>query len=68
MPEMSKAEAEAFDKTWLEMQQDMATWSSRGTQRTISDAGHNIANDDPGAVIEAIRQVVDDLRPARQPS
>jgi hypothetical protein len=61
-PDMSKAEAEIFDKTWLEMQKDMATWSSHGTQRTISDSGHYISNDDPDAVIAAIREVVDDVR------
>jgi len=62
--DMSKAEAEKFDKTWLEMQKDMATWSSHGTQRTISDASHYIPNDDPDAVIAAIREVVDDVRSA----
>ena len=61
-PDMSKADAEIFDKTWLEMQIDMATWSSRGTQRTVSDASHYIPNDDPDAVIAAIREVVDDVR------
>src|SRR5207302_4964238 len=60
--EMPKAEAEKLDKTWLEMQKDMATWSSHGTQRTISDASHYIPNDDPDAVIAAIRKVVDDVR------
>jgi hypothetical protein len=59
---MSKAEAEKLDKTWLEMQKDMATWSSHGTQRTVSDASHYIPNDDPDAVIAAIRKVVDDVR------
>jgi hypothetical protein len=63
-PDISKAEAEKFDKTWLEMQKDMATWSSHGTQRTISDSGHYISNDDPDAVIAAIREVVDDVRSA----
>lgn len=60
--DMSKAEAEKFDKTWLQMQKDMATWSSHGTQRTISDAAHYISNDDPDAVIAAIREVVNDVR------
>ena len=61
-PDMSKEETEKFDQTWLEMQKDMATWSSHGTQRTISDASHLIPNDDPDAVIAAIRQVVVDVR------
>jgi len=63
-PEMSEAETEKFDKIWLEMQKDMATWSSHGTQRTIRDAGHYIPNDDPDAVIAAILEVVDDVRSA----
>lgn len=65
MPDMSSAEAEKFDKTWLEMQMDMATWSDHGTQRTIRDAGHYIPNDNPDAVIGAIRQVVNEVRSAR---
>jgi len=60
--DMPKAQSEPFEKTWLEMQKDMATWSSRGAQRTIGDAGHYIPNDDPDAVIAAIRSVVDDVR------
>jgi pimeloyl-ACP methyl ester carboxylesterase len=62
--DMSKAEAEKIDKTWLEMQKDMATWSSHGTQRTISNAGHVVQYDDPDAVIAAIREVVDHVRSA----
>jgi pimeloyl-ACP methyl ester carboxylesterase len=60
--DMSKAEAEKLETTWREMQEDIATWSSHGTQTTISDAGHYIPNDDPDAVIAAIRKVVDDVR------
>jgi hypothetical protein len=63
-PDMSTAEAEIFDRTWLEMQKDMATWSSHGPQRTISDSGHFISNDDPDAVIAAILEVVNDVRRA----
>ncbi len=61
-PDMSKEEAEKFDHAWHEMQKDMATWSTHGTQRTISDANHYIPNDDPNAVIAAIREVVGDVR------
>ena len=63
--EMSKAEAEKFDAAWLDLQKDMATWSSHGAQRTIGDAGHYIPNDDPGAVVAAIREVVNDVRLAK---
>jgi pimeloyl-ACP methyl ester carboxylesterase len=61
-PDIPEAESERWEKTWLEMQKDMATWSSHGTQRTITDAGHYIPNDDPDAVIAAIREVVDQVR------
>jgi len=62
LADMPKAKSEAFEATWLDLQKDMATWSSRGVQRTIGGAGHYIANDDPDAVIAAIREVVDDVR------
>jgi pimeloyl-ACP methyl ester carboxylesterase len=62
MADMPKAQGEAFDRIWLDMQKDMATWSSRGVQRTVADAGHNIPIDDPDAVIAAIRDVVEQVR------
>lgn len=64
LPDMPAADAPAFEKNWQDMQRDMATWSSRGVQRTIGDAGHYIPNDDPDAVIGAIREVVDAARAA----
>jgi len=64
--EVPQAGAETFERIWLDLQKDMATWSSRGVQRTIGDSGHYIPNDDPGAVVAAVREVVDDVR-RRQP-
>lgn len=63
-PDVPKAQQVKFDQVWLGLQKDMATWSSRGVQRTVSDSGHYIPNDDPGAVIAAVREVVDDVRSA----
>jgi len=65
MPDMPGTEGEKWEKIWLELQKDMATWSSHGAQRTITDAHHYIPNDDPAAVIAAIREVVGDVRSAR---
>jgi len=65
IPGLPEATSAAFEATWLELQKDMATWSSHGVQRTVSDAGHYVANDDPDAVIVAIREVVDDVRARR---
>jgi pimeloyl-ACP methyl ester carboxylesterase len=60
--EMSEAEREKSDKIWLELQNDMAAWSSRSTHRILDDAGHYIQFDRPDAVVAAIREVVNDVR------
>lgn len=62
---LTPAQAAQWDRAWPEMQRDMATWSSRAVRRTVSDSGHYIPNDDPGAVIAAAREVVDDVRARR---
>jgi pimeloyl-ACP methyl ester carboxylesterase len=63
--DMPRAQADRWEAAWRDMQKDMATWSSRGAQRTIADASHYIPNDDPEAVIAAIREVVNDVRARR---
>lgn len=63
--DMPRAKAEKFEETWLELQKDMATWSSHGVQRTVGDSRHYIPNDDPQAVIAAIREVVDEVRASK---
>jgi len=63
--DVPRAGTETFEQNWLAMQKDMATWSSRGVQRTIGGAGHYIPNDNPDAVIAAIREVVDDVRSSK---
>jgi pimeloyl-ACP methyl ester carboxylesterase len=62
MSDMSAAQAARFEPVFLELQQDMASWSSQGVQRTIRGSGHYIADDDPAAVIAAIRDVVQAVR------
>lgn len=60
--ELTAAQSAQWDKAWTGMQLDIATWSSRGRQRTVGDASHYIPNDDPAAVISAIRDVVQEVR------
>ncbi len=59
---LSKAEGERLDSVRLELQNDMASWSSRSTHRVLNDAGHYIQFDRPDAVVTAIREVVDGAR------
>ena len=42
---------------WLAMQEELASLSTRGVQRTVTDTGHFIQDDQPQAVVEAIREV-----------
>ncbi|HET9160836.1 MAG TPA: alpha/beta hydrolase [Caulobacteraceae bacterium] len=60
--DMPRAQAQVWERIWPDLQRDMASWSSRGTQRTIAGSGHYIPNDAPQAVIDAIREVVDEVR------
>jgi pimeloyl-ACP methyl ester carboxylesterase len=64
-PDMPEADERKWEKAWLELQNDMATWSSHSTHRVISDAHHYIQDDDPDAVIAAIREIVDDVRSSK---
>jgi pimeloyl-ACP methyl ester carboxylesterase len=59
---MSGMQGEAFDRIWLDLQNDMASWSSRSTHRVLNDAGHFVQLDRPDAVVAAVREVVDSAR------
>ena len=59
---MSRQDGEASDRIWLDLQNDMASWSSRSTHRVLSDASHFIQLDRPDAVVAAVREVVDGAR------
>jgi hypothetical protein len=59
---MSKLDGEKFNNLLLDLQNDMASWSSRSTHRVLNDTGHYIQFDRPDAVVTAIREVVDGVR------
>jgi pimeloyl-ACP methyl ester carboxylesterase len=59
---LSKAEGERLDSARLELQNDMASWSSRSTHRVLDNADHYIQFDRPDVVVTAIREVVDGVR------
>jgi pimeloyl-ACP methyl ester carboxylesterase len=49
-------------ETGRELQQELAGLSSQGKQIMVKQSGHNIMLDQPGAVIDAIREVIGKVR------
>lgn len=49
-------------ETWLTLQAELAALSSRSDHRVIDGAGHNIHGDRPDALVEAVRDVLDQVR------
>jgi pimeloyl-ACP methyl ester carboxylesterase len=47
---------------WIQMHIEQAAWSRRGRHVLVPDAGHRIQFDDPQAVVDATRSVVDAVR------
>ena len=54
--------SDAFERMWLGMQQDLATLVPNARFTIAGQSGHNIHQDQPALVIEAIRQVVAGVR------
>ena len=53
----------AFRLVWInELQASLARLSTRGKEVVVPRAGHMIADDQPEAVVTAVREVVDDVR------
>jgi pimeloyl-ACP methyl ester carboxylesterase len=52
----------AAGRLWFDLHKAVASRSSRGQSRLVADSGHNIARDQPEAVIEAVDDVIDMTR------
>jgi pimeloyl-ACP methyl ester carboxylesterase len=61
-PQPSAEQARSFLDAAGEVHQRMATLSKRGVHRVVEGSGHNIQQDKPQAVIDAIYEVVDEAR------
>jgi pimeloyl-ACP methyl ester carboxylesterase len=62
---LSAGQARQIQELWLELQADEASWSSRSTKDTVSDAGHYVQFDRPDAVVAAVQSVVAAVRAHR---
>jgi hypothetical protein len=54
--------ASKFEQIRLELQQELVRRSSRGKQIIAEKSGHNLHQDQPELVVDAIRQVVTDAK------
>ena len=53
----------AFRRVWInELQASLARLSTRGKEVVVPHAGHMIGEDDPGAVVSAVNQLLEQLR------
>ena len=57
----------SYGKIWNDLHQDLARLSSRGVHRIIKGSGHEIQLDKPQAVIDAVDEVLRELRAAAKP-
>lgn len=56
-------EVAEFRRVWInELQPQLARLSTRGKEIVVPNAGHGIGFESPGAVVNAVREVVDDVR------
>ncbi len=59
---LTAEEGARFKQEWRTLHAEQAAMSSRGQQQIVSDAGHYIQIDQPDRVVDAVREVVDDVR------
>jgi len=58
LPPEAQAQAELAEKTMHALQVDLASRSSRGELRKADQSGHDIPNEQPDAIVRAVRDVV----------
>lgn len=55
----------AYEAAWQAMQAELAALSTKGRRQVVDQAGHMIHHDQPEVVVDAIRSVVEQVRPGR---
>lgn len=49
-------------EVWKELQKDLVSQSTKGIQLIAEESGHMVAHDQPGLIVEAVRQMVNDIK------
>ena len=55
-----------FRRAWLDLQRDLASRSPRGTLILLPATSHNVPVDAPASVAEAVRAILEQVRPAQR--
>ncbi len=61
----SPEQADQTNKVWSELQADLVTKSSRGKQIIAEHSGHMINCEQPEIIVDAVREMVDELHDAK---
>ena len=64
MMKMTGTQGKEYAARWLQMQNEIASWSSRSQHEVVPNSSHYIQFDQPAIVTRAIRSVVDSVRVA----
>ena len=59
---MTAADGDRFKQEWSALHTEQAAMSTRGRQQKVVDSGHYIQIDQPDRVVDAVREVVDEVR------
>jgi pimeloyl-ACP methyl ester carboxylesterase len=60
--QLTSEQGQRLQAVWFELHDDETSWSSRGRQIRLEDSHHYIQFERPAAVIDAVREVVNDIR------
>jgi penicillin amidase len=58
-PGLSVQQVDSMNRLWMQMHDELAALSTRGSNRLVNNSGHYIQKDRPDVVIGAVREVVD---------
>jgi pimeloyl-ACP methyl ester carboxylesterase len=61
-PGMPPETAKAFHAAWVKLHQEIAAYSTRGSQHIVPGSTHYIQRDQPQAVVDAVMKLVGELR------
>lgn len=62
---LTSEQGQRLQSVWFDLHRDEASWSSQGWEIRLEDAHHYIQFERPDAVIDAIREVVENVRAAQ---